>query len=115
MIETTDWLTRGIPKEQLEIEKREALMSADLQECIDYDEWSAREYGNTVVDFDSTASKLIDKGYHKQSEVLKEFVEKLHTELRMYGQDDKFNKAKFLTLVESIVKEMSTNEINRNS
>lgn len=67
-IKTTDWLTRGIPKEQLEREKMEAIMSADLQKCIDYDEWSAKEYGNIVVDFDSTASKLVDKGYHKHKE-----------------------------------------------
>ena len=70
---TTDWLTRGIPKEQLEREKQEAIMSAYLQECITYDEWSAKEYGNDAVDFDTTASKLIDKGYHKHTEA--EWVE----------------------------------------
>ena len=32
-IETTDWLTRGISKEQLEREKQEAIMSADLELC----------------------------------------------------------------------------------
>lgn len=32
-IESTDWLTKGIPKEQLEREKQEAIMSADLEEC----------------------------------------------------------------------------------
>ncbi len=67
-IESTDWLTRGIPKEQLEREKREAIMSADLQGCITYDEWSAREYGIESVDFDATAEKMVAKGYRKQSE-----------------------------------------------
>ena len=67
-IETTDWLTRGIPKEQLEREKREAIMSADLQECITYDEWSAREYGIDSIDFDTMAEKMVTRGYRKQSE-----------------------------------------------
>lgn len=67
-IKSTDWLTRGIPKEQLEREKREAIMSADLQECITYDEWSAREYGCTSIEFDVTAEKMVAKGYRKQSE-----------------------------------------------
>ena len=67
-IKSTNWLTRGIPKEQLEREKREAIMSADLQECITYDEWSAREYGHTSIEFDVTAEKMVAKGYRKQSE-----------------------------------------------
>lgn len=67
-IESIDWLTRGIPKEQLEREKREAIMAADLQGCITYDEWSAREYGIESVDFDTTAEKMVAKGYRKQSE-----------------------------------------------
>ena len=66
-IKTTDWLTRGMSKEQLEREKREAIMSADLQECITYDEWSAREYGIDSIDFDTTAEKMVAKGYRKQS------------------------------------------------
>ena len=67
-IKTTDWLTRGISKEQLEREKREAIMSADLQECMTYDEWSAREYGADSIDFDTTVEKMVAKGYRKQSE-----------------------------------------------
>ena len=67
-IESTDWLTRGISKEQLERKKREAIMSADLQGCITYDEWSTREYGIESVDFDTTAEKMVAKGYRKQSE-----------------------------------------------
>ena len=41
-------------------------MYRDLQECIDYDEWSAREYGETEVDFDTTARNLVEKGYRKE-------------------------------------------------
>ncbi len=47
-------------------EKEVLLVTNDLREVISYDEWSAREYGETQVDFDWTARKLIDKGYHKQ-------------------------------------------------
>lgn len=46
-------------------EKEVLLVANDLQEAISYDEWSAREYGETAVDFDWTARCLIDKGYHK--------------------------------------------------
>ena len=67
-IKTTDWLIRGMSKEQLEREKREAIMSADLEECITYDEWSAREYGIDSIDFDTMAEKMVTRGYRKQSE-----------------------------------------------
>ena len=63
-IKTTDWLTRGIPKKQLEQEKQEAIMSADLEECLT--EFSADD--DIYVDFDATAEKMFAKGYHKQSE-----------------------------------------------
>ena len=75
-IETTDWLIRDVPKEQLEREKQESLFSADLQECITYDEWSAREYGHTTVEFDVTSEKMIAKGYIKQIEA--EWIEHPH-------------------------------------
>lgn len=68
IVKTTDWLTKGMSKEQLEREKREAIMSADLQLCIVYDEWSAREYGTKDVDFDTTAAKMVAMGYRKKSE-----------------------------------------------
>ena len=63
-IESTDWLTRGISKEQLEREKREGIMSADLQEC--FTEFNSN--GEIYVDFDVTAEKMVAKGYRKQSE-----------------------------------------------
>ena len=44
-IKTTDWLTRGIPKEQLKLEKREAIMSAHLEECMSFNVWAERETG----------------------------------------------------------------------
>lgn len=43
-------------------------MARDLQDCIDYDEWAAREYGETYVDYDSTAFNMVKLGYHKQVE-----------------------------------------------
>jgi hypothetical protein len=42
-------------------------MAKDLQDCIDYDEWAAREYGETYVDYDSTAFNMVKLGYRKQS------------------------------------------------
>ena len=36
-IKTTDWLTKGLTKEQIAREKREAIMSADLEECMSFD------------------------------------------------------------------------------
>lgn len=55
---------------------------------------------------DAVANYLIGKGWSKQSEVIKEFVERLHTELRVYGVDDKFNKGKFLTVVDDVANKM---------
>lgn len=52
--------------EQIEREKQETIMWSDLRECISYDEWSAREYGETSVDLYTTAQNLIEKGYRKQ-------------------------------------------------
>ena len=63
-VKSTDWLTRGISKEQLERKKREGIMSADLQEC--FTEFSTN--GEIYVDFDVTAEKMVAKGYRKQSE-----------------------------------------------
>ena len=41
-----------------------------------------------------------------KAEAYKEFAERLHIEFRMYGQKDKFNKAKFLRAVDNIFKEL---------
>ena len=61
-IESTDWLTRDIPKEQLEREKQEAIMSADLELC--HTEFITGIY----TDYDTIAQKMFAKGYRKQSE-----------------------------------------------
>lgn len=63
-IKTTDWLTRGISKEQLEREKREAIMSADLEMC----HTEGCYCGEVYTDFDATAEKMVAIGYRKQSE-----------------------------------------------
>ena len=64
-IESTDWLIRGIPKEQLEREKRVAIMSADLEMC--HTEFSTG-VGEIYTDYDTTAQKMFAIGYRKQSE-----------------------------------------------
>jgi hypothetical protein len=46
-------------------EKQIEEMARDLFECLEYDEWSSREYGETEVDTDTTARNLINKGYRK--------------------------------------------------
>ena len=43
-------------------------MAKDLANCIDYDEWSAREYGEYHIDFDFTANRLYEQGYCKIDE-----------------------------------------------
>ena len=50
--------------EQKQIEE----MAKDLDDCVSYDEWSAREYGEYTVDCDYTAYKLFSKGYRKLTE-----------------------------------------------
>lgn len=72
-IKTTDWLTKGISKEQLEREKQEAIMSADLEECFT----EFRSNGEIYVDFDAMAEKLTDKGYRKATD----FAEEIFAEI----------------------------------
>jgi hypothetical protein len=64
-IKSTDWITRDIPKEQLEREKQEAIMSVDLELC--HTEFMSG-VGEIYTDYDTTAQKMYDKGYRKQSE-----------------------------------------------
>jgi hypothetical protein len=64
-IESTDWLTRGISKEQLEREKQEAVMSADLAMC--HTEFTTG-VGEIYTDYDTTAQKMYAIGYRKQYE-----------------------------------------------
>ena len=45
-------------------ERIQAIMK-DLEQCISFDEWSAREYGNIVVDYWYTAHLLYEMGYRK--------------------------------------------------
>ena len=90
-IKTTDWLTRGMTEAEIAKVKEEAIAEADAErrdkqieemyndlfECISYDEWSAKEYGNEAVDIYTTSEKLVAKGYRKASEVAREIFEDL--------------------------------------
>ena len=40
-------------------------LADELPDIIDYDEWSAREYGSTDVDYTWTAFNLLKAGYRK--------------------------------------------------
>lgn len=55
-----------INKTEEEEKNKEILsISHDLENLIDYDEWSAREYGETKVDVYVTAMNLYNAGYRK--------------------------------------------------
>lgn len=64
-IESTDWLTRGMSKEEVEREKQQAIMSADLELC--HTEFESG-VGEIYTDYDTTAQKMFAKGYRKQSD-----------------------------------------------
>lgn len=76
-IKSTDWLTRGLSKEQLKREKQEAVMSADLEMCMSFNIWAERETDEKTVDYDYVAEKMFAKGYRKWRNVINEFAEKL--------------------------------------
>ena len=76
-IKTTDWLTKGMTKEQIAREKREAIMSADLEECMSFDIRMKKEADEKTVDYDYVAEKMVDKGYRKQSEVAREIISEI--------------------------------------
>ena len=42
-----------------------AMLEQELKELVDYDEWSALEYGDTRVDYYWTAVNLLKAGYKK--------------------------------------------------
>ena len=44
-------------------------MTDDLDKIIDYDEWAAREYGETRVDTWYSAKNLYDAGYRKITKI----------------------------------------------
>lgn len=43
-------------------------ISNDIENIIDFDEWAYREYGETKVDYYSTAINLYNAGYRKIKE-----------------------------------------------
>lgn len=63
-IKSTDWLTRGMTKEEIEREKEIAIMSADLE--LHHTEMNLN--GDIYTDYDATAEKMVSEGYHKQKE-----------------------------------------------
>ena len=80
-IKTTDWLTRGTSKEQLEQEKQEAIMSADLAMC----HIEGNYCGEIYTDYNATAQNMIAKGYRKATDVAKEIFEKLYANIKFDG------------------------------
>ena len=76
-IKTTDWLTKGMTDGQIQKEKREAIMSADLEECMSFDIWMKKETDENTVDYDYVAEKMVAKGYCKKSEVAREIFDEI--------------------------------------
>lgn len=72
-IKTTDWLTRGMTKEQIAREKQEAVMAADLELCYTERMGVSKLY----PDYDAIAERMYEIGYRKQSAIIDEFVERL--------------------------------------
>lgn len=72
-IKTTDWLTRGMTKEQIAREKQEAIMAADLELCYTERMGVSKFY----PDYDAIAERMYDIGYRQQNAIIDEFVKRL--------------------------------------
>lgn len=64
-------------------------LSNDLSDCISYDEWSAREYGEYVVDYDYTARRLVNLGYSKNNKDVEKFYQSIIDDIMRGCGDDK--------------------------
>ena len=66
-------------------------MTKDLYECVSYDEWSLREFGEYNFDCDYTALCLFRKGYCHQKETAQDIwddcIDKI---MRGCGDDKEF-------------------------
>lgn len=88
-------------------DKTIATLQAEIKRLKAESDTIAEDYSNLVIEKDELfdeAEKLIKKA---KAEAAKEFAEKLHEELRMYGIKDKFNKSVFLNVVDKAKKEMA--------
>lgn len=66
-------MIEDMSEEEREERNKEILsISNELGDIIDYDEWSAREYGETKVDTFGTAWRLYEAGYRKVKDSVKE-------------------------------------------
>ena len=90
-IESTDWLTRGMTKEEVEREKQQAIMSVDLEMC--HTEF-VTGVGDIYTDYDETARKMFEKGYRRQSEPIscghEKGVEWISVEERLPEKEDDY-------------------------
>jgi hypothetical protein len=59
-------------EEEKEYNEEIMSMQKDLVNIVQYDEWSAREYGDTKVDYNWTAISLYESGYRKVKEIRRE-------------------------------------------
>lgn len=82
-IKTTDWLTRGMTREQIAREKQEAIMAADLELCY------AERMGVSKFypDYDAIAERMYEIGYRKQNATIKEIFTDIDTALEKEAFD----------------------------
>lgn len=69
LVEVEPVKIENMSEEELSQRNKEILeINNDLEKIIDYDEWSAREYGEDRVDYYGTAINLYNAGYRKVKE-----------------------------------------------
>lgn len=69
LVEVEPIKIENMSEEELSQRNKEILeINNDLEKIIDYDEWSAREYGEDRVDYYGTAINLYNAGYRKVKE-----------------------------------------------
>ena len=100
-IKTTDWLTRGIPKEQLEREKREAIREAEAELHNKQIEEMAKDLRtldtlqynpNYTVNY-QRAVGLHSLGYRKSTDVAEEIFAEIEFEIHQLDFDREETRA----------------------
>ncbi len=98
--------TKKLSKDALDLINRQKKNIKELKYKVK--KWKENYESSQVVvgDFREIINKQAKELKTAKAEANKEFVERLHEELRMYGTKDKFNKAVFLNVVDRAKKEL---------
>ena len=79
-----------------------------VDKWLEGDELNQDEVNRAATMREKTLRIIENTKTDTSEKVIKEFINKLHVELRAYGPRDKFNKTFFLTLVDEVAKESSS-------